>query len=626
MPLNQNKGSIALITLFFVCALAMTSGAILSLSANTYKLSMRNQYRAEAQVVAESELEYIYCSYYTAMNKGASPTNAFNSLTTIADNAAEPTTANVRQPFLQAHQDAGWKVRRSIQSLPSQTGIIPGSTKTGQFNYIIAKIEVIPPSSSSFSNIGTIRFGRRLMSSSATIFQNSIFYQGDLELNPGNDTTITGDISANGSIYMGPKSGKTLTIDGTVRYLTYLNADATHDSGVYYNPNAPAPANVTIVKPTYTKDATIELLERPENLISGIDANAIANSRPDLFGPALNIDTITWTDAERAKAQNNVYRSIIVPPPAVSASSEYPNASVTTADDPGIATCRAYTKSGLIIRIASNNTVNVSQVIDGVTTDVTSQFKAAISDTSQFYDEREGKVVQVNAIDMGKLNTALQTYYPSFNGVLYVNLQNSSPTKPAAIKITNATNLLPATANAPIVGLSVATNGGLYIQGSFNTTPLPNSDANDPHYMPTMLMADTITVLSTNYTDSNKTRTLSARVASLSDAETSAGGMTINAGLLTGNTASTGAIGTSSGGAQNLVRYQENWANQNITFNGSLGCLFQSTQFTQPFSGPGKIYQPPANRDFVYDYNLQNNPPPGNPTFTAFSRGTIFTW
>jgi hypothetical protein len=93
-------------------------------------------------------------------------------------------------------------------------------------------------------------------------------------------------------------------------------------------------------------------------------------------------------------------------------------------------------------------------------------------------------------------------------------------------------------------------------------------------------------------------------------AEINAGGVKINAGLLTGNAGSTCSKFTSNGGAQNLVRYQEDWSGVKVTFYGSIGRLFQSTQFTKPFTGPGKVYMPPKNRNFDFDENLQKYPQP----------------
>ncbi len=616
-----------MLTLTFVGVIAIASGALLSLSANTYKLSMRNQYRAEAQVVAESELEYILNRFSSEISGGSSASTAFHSILDIADDAPKPNPNKApRGTFLQTHNAAGWKVRRSIELFATVRGQVPETNKIGQFTYITALVEVIPPSNRSYANIEPVRVGRRFINSNATIFQNSMFFQGDLELNPGNDTTINGNVSANGSIYMGPLSGKTLTINGTVRYLDFLNATA-NSSRVFSNPRAPTP-NVTLVAPTFSATGTTEKLPVAENLLGGIDSNAVVLSRPDLFGPPLKDNPNNWTPAELEQAKNNAYRSLIVPPPSAAGASEYPNANINTPDDPGISVSRAYNKSGLIIQVASNNSVSITKIGDGKAADVTSTYSGVVSATFNDWDEREGKLVKVNIIDMDVLGKKILADYPTFNGMLYVNLQNSSSTSPAAIKITNA-GTLPILNTGPttetIKGLSIATNGGIYVQGSFNATLITNPDGTT-RAIPAMLMGDSITVLSSNYHQSNATRPLIARVARLTAAEIAAGGMTINAGLLTGNVASSGAIGKSSGGAQNLVRYQEDWTGKNVYFGGSIGRLFQSTQFTRPFTGPGVVYIQPLNRVFNFDSNMQTYPPPGNPTTSTFSRGTFLTW
>ena len=617
-----------MITLTLVAILAIAAGLMLELSSGTYKLTMRNEFRAQARAVAESELEFILYRFKAAIinSSGGTAASAVASLSDIADIAETPDpTATPRATFLQAHQTAGWTVRRSVQLYTTDIGRIPNTTKVGWFSYIIARVEIVPPTTSPFAGAGTVRIGRRFINSSTSIFQNSIFFQGDLELNPGNDTTINGDISANGSIYMGPSSGHTLTLNSTVRYLTYFNSDAANDPGIYANPNAPAPP-VTLVAPTFGPSGALEQLTTPENLISGLDAAAVAVGRPDLFGPSGRTDPSVWSTAELSTAENNVYRSLIVPPPAVAATTEYPNGSVSTVDDTVINALRAYSKAGLIITVSPTNTVSISKVVSGVATDVTSSFAPVTAATTNSYDEREGKTIKVTAIDVGALKTKIESSYTDFNGALYVNLQNSSSAAPAAVKLTNATSLPVVNAGGTtdtIKGFSVSTNGGLYVQGSYNTTAITNPDGTT-RAIPAMLTADSITVLSSNYVDSAVSRPLTSRVASLSAAEIAAGGVAINSGLLTGNVASSAA--KSSGGAQNLIRYQENWGGKSINYLGSIGRLFQSTQYTAPFTGPGTVYLQPASRVFSFDTNMQRHSPPGTPTTTDFSRGSFFTW
>jgi hypothetical protein len=223
--------------------------------------------------------------------------------------------------------------------------------------------------------------------------------------------------------------------------------------------------------------------------------------------------------------------------------------------------------------------------------------------------------------------------YFDFQGLLYVNLKGSSSTTPAGLKLTNATSIPfnPVTGT----GFSVATNGGLYLQGSYNTSPLMDNQATPapvlgddgkPRAVPSMLLADALTLLSTNWVDPTGTQALDHRVASLSSSEVDSGGaptVTVNAGLLTGNTASTKTA--SSGGAQNLVRYLEDWSGKNVNFNGSIGRLFNSTNLNSAYRGTGFVYKQPS-RNFSFDTNIPTHPPPGNPTTTAFGRGDFFTW
>jgi hypothetical protein len=434
---------------------------------------------------------------------------------------------------------------------------------------------------------------------------------------------------------MGPRSGATLQLNGKVRYLSgdYFNTDSS-GATTYINPLAPQPpVGVTLIAPIDATgntlaagSAQLEQNTSPENLLGGIDPTAEAQNRPDLFGPAGRTTSSQWTAAELAQAENNVYRSLIVPPPSASTNNEYPNATITsppTPDDDVISVRRAYSRADLQVNVATDGTITVTKIVNGTSTDVTATFASAIT----------APTISMTKIDIGALKTkldalraAVDSTHFDFQGLLYVNLKSSSSSTPAAVKLVNATSIpFNATTGA---GFSVATNGGMYVQGSYNTSPLTDANNNvvngsdgTPRAVPSMLMADAITVLSTNWVDPTTTTALTNRVASPSVAEGST--MTVNAGLLTGNIPST--TGASSGGAQNLVRYLEDWSGKTVNFKGSIGRLFSSTQFVAPYTGPGSVYMQP-NRSFSFDTNIPTHPPPGNPTTTAFGRGDFFTW
>lgn len=672
MKISEQRGSVLITTFFFVFLMVVSAWTVIELAQTSYNLTMSNEMRLAARSVAESELEYMLYSFkQTVVSQAAGSTatpgdapaylSQSGSTHDICDNTATPTT--IRQPFLAAHRAAGWTVKRGMVLETSLTGTIPGTTKVGTFTYITALVEVLPPAASPFQK-ASVRVGRRFINSNTSLFQYSIFFQGDLELNPGSgNTIINGDIVSNGSIYMGPRveTSASLRINGKLRFLQgdYFNQvpvttgtpPVTTMVDTYVNPNAPPLVSGVTMGPPVGADGTtvldastigtpgsqVETQQSPENLLGGIDATAEAKSHPELFGPYNRLDPSVWTAAEQAQAENNVYRSLIVPPPSAGSANEYPN--TPSADDDVVSVRRAYNKADLIVTVEADNSISVKKSVttsSGTTvTDVTAIFGSALATPSNLYDEREAKTVKVMNLNVGALKTVIDTQRSlgtfDFQGFLYVNLKNSSATSPAAVRLTNAATI-PSNASTG-VGFSIATNGGLYIQGNYNTSGLkdsggaPVTDASDGHAreVPSMIMADAITVLSSGWVDPVASGTpptlhsmpLSSRIAT----DTS---MVVNAGLVTGNYASTTT--SSSGGAQNLVRYMEDWTGKNTYFKGSLGRLFSSTQFNGAYAGgAGTVYNQPT-RTFSFDSDIPTHPPPGNPTTTEFGRGDFFTW
>ena len=616
MKNTSPRGSILLSTLIFVLLMAGIAASLLSLAESAEKLTRRNQVRARAQAVAESELEYLYFSFKARCLAGATASSVSAQMTAIADNADVPTTN--RTPFLVAHQADGWRVRRSIATDRSTLqGNLPNSTKVGQYTYLNARIQVRPPLSSPFHNTLSVCIGRRLINSTSTIFQYSVFYQGDLEMTPGSDTVITGDIAVNGNVYLGSPTGKTLTINNKLKYSAdklFNQVTAADAAGltIFYNPNGTAPP-VSLVAPVFatSQASQVETMNEPENLLGGIDPMATAEVRTDLFAPTGSTDPTLWSAAEKDVALNNVYRSTIAPPPAASTVNEYPNISAanlaTTGDDPAIEASRAFTRADIVVVVTAAGVTSVINKTNGA--DITAALSAAISAPTSVYDQREGKAVAVTTIDIGALAPLLQSAAPAFNGVMYVNLLRASGATPSAVRLTNGAQL----PNVAGTGFSIATNGGMYVQGSYNTQTAPLT----PGKVPAMLMSDALTVLSSTWSDANAAGALSTRTV------TAGTTVQINAGLLTGTTATTGTA--NSGGAQNLARYLESWSGSYVNFNGSIGRLFQSKHFQSPYTGPGTVYMPPA-RNFAFDSQLARTPPPGSPTTTSYSRGNFFSW
>ena len=364
--LNQarHRGSVLLATLFFIILLAVGAGAVFELTVTSYKLSKRNEVRAEARAVAESELEYLYFKIKDDVIQhggGNSAASTPSRLTSIADNSTTPTT--IRTVFSASQRASGWIVRRSVsvESLPDSsitwpiTGILPNSTKTGRFVYLVAKIEIRPPASSPLANSLIVRVGRHAYSSTSSIFQYNVFAQGDLEFAPGGNTVIEGDIAANGSVFMASQgASSSLTLKAQIRFLAngYFNSDDAGDtiyrkigtlntstntvttvSNANTGLNAPISASGAALVSGSTQ---LETMNESENLLGGLDAAALAtaygindatysgtgtNSNLNytgLFGSITadpNLDATNYA-SQLATAQNQVYRSLLAPPPS----------------------------------------------------------------------------------------------------------------------------------------------------------------------------------------------------------------------------------------------------------------------------------------------------------------------
>jgi hypothetical protein len=305
--------------------------------------------------------------------------------------------------------------------------------------------------------------------------------------------------------------------------------------------------------------------------------------------------------------------------------------------------------------------------------------------------------VNLTTLDVAQLNNALATVMPTqtssgqigatYNGVVYIQ----DTTTPANNTLANGgvsgtlnAILLKNGAQTPNfndssgnpLGFTVVSNNGVYVQGDYNTQTIQVNGSPVPN--PTSIMGDAITAVSTAwtptaaytsapiYTGGNPTGRqaqpttypivappvgvagetnanvnsigLSQVTAISSYIDASPGvGMTINSAILTGNTPSTTGSGSyNSGGAQNLVRMEEDWFDNGLTMNliGSLGQLFTSDYFTGPYRGNASlasiggdnIYEQPTTRNVVYDTNFSTRTPAGTPATTTFQIGPFFTW
>jgi hypothetical protein len=395
------------------------------------------------------------------------------------------------------------------------------------------------------------------------VFQFAVFYNMDLEINPGPNMTITGPVHCNANIFLQPVSTLIFQSDVTAA------AQIIHDK----KPGDPLIRNRGTIIYQAEHDSGVSSLTLP-------------------------IGT------------NNT-------PPAVREVVELPSPS----EPPGSAMAkeRYYNKADMIILITNNEVRVSSGSVNNFSTVIPwSQASNFISTNVSFYNKREEKTINTVQIDIGKLrqwnetNILLRTVLLPHTGgdirTIYVaDLRPQSPGTQSGVRLINGQELLPQ-------GLTVATPNPLYIQGHYNA-PAPHlGTTNTSQTKPASIVADAITILSTAWSDANSRNSLSKRVAD---------NTTVNAAFLAGIVPTTD--GSYSGGLENFPRFLENWSGKTFTYNGSMVVMYQSRYATGPWRGTGStigIYNPPV-RQWAFDPNFCNPSklPPGCPSVRVLVRG-----
>jgi len=170
-------------------------------------------------------------------------------------------------------------------------------------------------------------------------------------------------------------------------------------------------------------------------------------------------------------------------------------------------------------------------------------------------------------------------------------------------------------------GFTVASENPVYVQGNYNSSAADpfwttNGVNNTVAHAAAAIIADSVTVLSNNWTDANSLAnpiTLANRGSA-----TTYYRMAVAAGKnipFPQPTWGAQDFGTD-GGLHNFLRLLESWGGQNLNYNGSLVSMYYSEYNTGTFKCCTVVYGAPT-RNFWFDTLFLNpaNLPPGTPTF-----------
>lgn len=242
-----------------------------------------------------------------------------------------------------------------------------------------------------------------------------------------------------------------------------------------------------------------------------------------------------------------------------------------------------------------------------------------------------------------------------WNGVVYVEtpLQPVTPHKdgvvPAvnnwAVKLTNGSQIPnPDFAlKKEIFGTTIATNGPMYVHGNYNADGNFDTDneykvdgPRDDDYNPyrqapgapqgkyveaaASLVADAITVLSNNWTDSNSTAALASRTASQTEMSAA-----FISGIVPSGKAGYDKTKFYSGGVENFPRFLEQWGSgRNFIYRGSMVALFES-EVAKGRWGKDNVYGAPGRKWGFNTLFQEGKYPPGMPITRTYKR-INFRW
>lgn len=472
------------------------------------------------------------------------------------------------------------------------------------------------------------------------LFQFAIFYNMDLEINPGAGMDINGHVHSNDAIWAtGAGPGASALV-----FSNYVEAA----SGVFLqrstnDPSAARTGNVVFCLTNNNPLANANVLTLPIGASTGnnnpTNVLAILDPPPAAYAPP------NYSSAYSGSGSNYLENEADL---VVSNSVNAVNgiAIITTN---GVSTTNIY-----VFYQNSQNAPNELSFVQPdvmVTNSITSQGVTLFTNTFayysfitnvSFYDYREVATVRAVQVDVTNLDLWLaNTNYftnslgifphgdyfnklkttgsteispQSINSIYVYSSQPRTGTQMPGVRVINGMRLPPS-------GLTVVTPDPIYVLGSYNITTNGTSFStglgDTTNTFPAALMGDSVTILSSAWSDANTSGT---GIGSRNAVAT-----TINAATLEGIVPSNGAH--YSGGVENFLRLLENWSGQTLTYNGSIVVLFPSQFATGFWPGTGTVYNPPTrNWGFDLNFNNANLMPPLTPKIKGTIRGAWSAW
>jgi hypothetical protein len=503
------------------------------------------------------------------------------------------------------------------------------------------------------------------------VFQFAIFYNINLEIDPGDTMPITGPVFSNGSIWSGTgnvtysstvEAAGQVNITGTDPFLSGKTDGGTPQGNFTYASTPPQPeSNVNpLILPIGATSSTNNSATNVEAIINIPPASVAAplniayaqtNQVYDFNAATLVVSNwnygtnggVPWSNNFTVYLQDNVQV-----PHAVNSGGVSVNWAQLTNDFYIVTNLSHHAllqPTNWVPNFQFTNNVSTIKWVDSTGSNQVWYAGFSFLTNISFYDFRESAMVQAVQLDVGNLGAWITNSFVNGgsnwnqelcqdtgnHGINSIFIYNAVPLlgqqQLPAVRVVDG-QLLPSSTVGNIFtsGLTVVTPQPLYVDGNYNVqinggTPLLGSSDTQNTY-PAAFMADSITILSSNWPDetaSSSGQSYTARTAVST---------TINAACLEGIVQSIG--NNYSGGVENFLRLLQNWGGQTLTYNGSIIVMFPSeyaTNLWQAPDGTGSYYGVPI-RNWAFDTNFLSTPglPPLTPDFRVVVRNSWLSY
>ena len=420
------------------------------------------------------------------------------------------------------------------------------------------------------------------------LIRYGVFYERDLEINPGADMFFRGPVHCNGDMYLAP-DGATLAFKSRLTSHGELyrhRKDSTANTGTVTVDNkfgTPVTMTMDSTNATWMIQSLLDFDGRVLTKCHGVQ---------HLSPPIATIDTPHDIIERAMSITNPLYH-------AATEAQKFENK----------ACLRIYVSNKVITAVnyfGSNVTYRFTNAVQ-LTTTTTARLdmkdanggylfrtngRGAFGVTNTFYDDRENRTMLPIDVYVDQLtNTYPEAVTGSTfttttgKGVIYVTRwdpDNTNGILQPCIRVRNAETY-------PAGGLSIITDLPIYMEGNINTN----------NVRPALIGGDSVTFLSRNWQDALSSSNLAARQAS---------NTTYNVVVMTGNSETT--WGVYNGGLENNLRFLESWTGDTCYYRGSIINLWGAEHSTtNPWSC--NVYYDPPTRDWGYDDMYLTNVPPG---------------